>query len=114
MTVSVVPGVDSAGLYIFGAFVLIALGSGCIRPNLATLGADQYQAVEEKEEQKRFFVWYALVCTTMCGAVSELHERVLRDVRLYLRLGRIHLVMALSGPTLIRRLAYCHYSSSSL
>ena len=80
-----VPGINCAGLYIVGAFVFIAFGSGCFRPNLATLGADQYRAAEEKEEQKRFFVWYAMVCPIMLiGAVSELHADT-HDMRAPLR-----------------------------
>ena len=36
------PNVESTGLYLLGTFGLVALGSGGIKPNVCTMGANQF------------------------------------------------------------------------
>mmetsp|Transcript_28967 Transcript_28967/g.68884 ORF Transcript_28967/g.68884 Transcript_28967/m.68884 type:complete len:612 (-) Transcript_28967:16-1851(-) len=52
----------SVPLYLFGAFVFVALGTGAIKPNVMNFGADQYdvQDAEERAQQKTFFSYFYL------------------------------------------------------
>eukprot|EP00930_Biecheleria_cincta_P019315 TRINITY_DN14772_c0_g1_i1.p1 TRINITY_DN14772_c0_g1~~TRINITY_DN14772_c0_g1_i1.p1 ORF type:complete len:500 (-),score=73.12 TRINITY_DN14772_c0_g1_i1:136-1590(-) len=49
-------------LYLVGAFVFVALGTGAIKPNVMNFGADQYDAEDEVEraQQKAFFSYFYL------------------------------------------------------
>lgn len=49
-------------LYLLGAFVFVALGTGAIKPNVMNFGADQYdtQDPEEEVQQKAFFSYFYL------------------------------------------------------
>merc|ERR1719253_1592747 len=49
-------------LFLFGAMVLVALGTGAIKPNVMNFGADQYDTSkpEEVRQQKAFFSYFYL------------------------------------------------------
>jgi peptide/histidine transporter 3/4 len=74
--VGTVPGVDSAAL-VFLAIYIIALGAGGIKPNVSTLGADQFEVLkypQDMAESKQFFSYFywvinlgALVSYTVVG-----------------------------------------------
>ena len=59
ITISAVPGYTYVGLVMVALYV-IALGTGGIKPNVCTLGADQFEdrISEEKEAKESFFSWF--------------------------------------------------------
>lgn len=67
MAVASIPSImdNMAGLviYVLGAFVFTAVGTGAIKPNVVNFGADQYDAndPEEAEQQKSFFSYFYMV-----------------------------------------------------
>lgn len=67
MTVSAIPSImdNTSGLaiYIVGAFVFTAIGTGAIKPNVVNFGADQYDAddPDEAAQQKSFFSYFYMV-----------------------------------------------------
>lgn len=61
------PGVQSSCLFFIGLFVFICLGTGGIKCNVVTLGADQYDPVAEENQLKSFFNWYYWMSNT--GAI---------------------------------------------
>jgi len=67
MTVGAIPSImkDTSGLtiYIVGAFVFTAIGTGAIKPNVVNFGADQYDAddPDEAAQQKSFFSYFYMV-----------------------------------------------------
>merc|ERR1719210_1920485 len=54
------PDVESVPLYFVGAFVLIALGTGGIKPNVCTFGADQIDPQDPAKVRKTesFFMYF--------------------------------------------------------
>ncbi|CAJ1411082.1 unnamed protein product [Effrenium voratum] len=56
------PQVESTGLYLLGTFGLVALGSGGIKPNVCTMGANQFDPADPEAEQNRasFFLYFYL------------------------------------------------------
>ena len=52
------PGVQSSCLFFIGLFVFVCLGTGGIKCNVVTLGADQYDPIAEEDQLKSFFSWY--------------------------------------------------------
>lgn len=50
-------------LYLVGAFVFTAVGTGAIKPNVVNFGADQYDIEDpvEAEQQKQFFSYFYMV-----------------------------------------------------
>ncbi len=52
------PTIRSSGLFFFALYGLICTGSGGIKANVITLGADQYDSVTEVKEMNRFFNWF--------------------------------------------------------
>jgi len=58
--IGTIPGVDSAAL-VFMAIYIIALGAGGIKPNVSTLGADQFDVLnyeQDEKESKQFFSYF--------------------------------------------------------
>lgn len=60
--------IESVPLYLFGTFVLIALGTGGIKPNVCTFGADQIDPKDPQAEQKKgsFFLYFYLTINVGC------------------------------------------------
>lgn len=52
----------SVPIYLVGAFVFVALGTGAIKPNVMNFGADQYDTEDPEElvQQKAFFSYFYL------------------------------------------------------
>merc|ERR1719444_573854 len=50
-------------LYIIGSFCFTAIGTGAIKPNVATFGAEQYDTSdpEEAKQQKAFFSYFYMI-----------------------------------------------------
>jgi peptide/histidine transporter 3/4 len=57
------PQIDSEIMYFIGMFMLVAISSGAIKPNVANLGADQYDTSDpvEAKECDGFFTWFYFV-----------------------------------------------------
>jgi hypothetical protein len=74
--IGTIPGTNSVAL-VFLAIYIIALGAGGIKPNVSTLGADQFEVLkydQDLKESKKFFSWFywvinlgALVSYTIIG-----------------------------------------------
>ena len=66
------PAVESTSLYLLGTFGLVALGSGGIKPNVCTMGANQFDPADPDAEQKRasFFLYFYLTIN-MGSAISH-------------------------------------------
>jgi len=60
--------IESVPLYLVGTFVLIALGTGGIKPNVCTFGADQIDPKDPRVEQKKesFFMYFYLTINVGC------------------------------------------------
>jgi peptide/histidine transporter 3/4 len=58
MVIGSVPGAAKAAL-VYPAIYIIALGTGGIKPNVSTLGADQFDENFEQDriEKAKFFNW---------------------------------------------------------
>mmetsp|Transcript_131453 Transcript_131453/g.327792 ORF Transcript_131453/g.327792 Transcript_131453/m.327792 type:complete len:590 (+) Transcript_131453:77-1846(+) len=56
------PSVESIPLYLFGVFFLITLGAGGIKPNVCTMGANQFdpEAPNANEQRASFFMYFYL------------------------------------------------------
>eukprot|EP01035_Chromulina_nebulosa_P019152 gene19152-24993_t len=56
---SIIPGKVNAGTFYLGIYV-IALGTGGIKPNVSTLGADQFNELysKDRKEKESFFNWF--------------------------------------------------------
>ena len=54
ITIGALPG-DAKDFIIFPAMYIIALGTGGIKPNVCTLGADQF---DDRKEKESFFNWF--------------------------------------------------------
>ncbi|CAK9067731.1 unnamed protein product [Durusdinium trenchii] len=59
---SIMASAGGVPLYLLGAFVFVALGTGAIKPNVMNFGADQYDTedAEELVQQKAFFSYFYL------------------------------------------------------
>ena len=57
------PSIDSEIMYFVGMYALVAVASGTIKPNVANLGADQYDTSDpvEAKECDDFFTWFYFV-----------------------------------------------------
>jgi solute carrier family 15 (peptide/histidine transporter), member 3/4 len=57
--VSIIPGKLSPGTFFLGIYV-VALGTGGIKPNVSTLGADQFNELysQDRKEKESFFNWF--------------------------------------------------------
>jgi len=66
------PGISSVPLYLVGVLVLVSLGTGGIKPNVCTFGADQIDPSKPKAESMReaFFMYFYL--TINVGAAVAL------------------------------------------
>lgn len=66
------PGISSVPLYLVGVLVLVSLGTGGIKPNVCTFGAEQIDPSSENAESKReaFFMYFYL--TINVGAAVAL------------------------------------------
>ena len=55
-----VPG-DASPALVFPAMYIIAIGTGGIKPNVSTLGADQFDErySQDRREKESFFNWYS-------------------------------------------------------
>jgi len=55
-------------IYLLGAFVLVALGTGAIKPNVMNFGAEQYDEndEEERKQQQTFFSYFYLCINVGC------------------------------------------------
>jgi len=55
-------------LYFIGSFVLVALGTGAIKPNVMNFGAEQYNENDEEDrnEQQTFFSYFYLTINIGC------------------------------------------------
>ncbi|CAE7337312.1 NPF8.1 [Symbiodinium sp. CCMP2592] len=60
--VAALPNVNSVPFYLVGTFGLVALGSGGIKPNVCTMGANQFDPADPDAEEKRasFFLYFYL------------------------------------------------------
>lgn len=74
-----IPG-NSSALIIFPALYIIALGTGGIKPNVATLGADQFDEryARDRKEKESFFNWFywsinsaALISLTVIAYICQ-------------------------------------------
>mmetsp|Transcript_91429 Transcript_91429/g.279818 ORF Transcript_91429/g.279818 Transcript_91429/m.279818 type:complete len:578 (-) Transcript_91429:19-1752(-) len=56
------PNVESVSLYMVGVFALVTLGAGGIKPNVCTMGANQFDPEDPKAEEQRasFFMYFYL------------------------------------------------------
>lgn len=72
VAVSAVPSIMSSELglpmYLVGALVFVAIGTGAIKPNVMNFGADQYDTSDEEElrQQKSFFSYFYLTINIGC------------------------------------------------
>jgi peptide/histidine transporter 3/4 len=59
MVVGAIPGDVNAGV-VFAALYIIAIGTGGIKPNVCTLGADQFDDSNKQDarEKESYFSWY--------------------------------------------------------
>jgi dipeptide/tripeptide permease len=59
-----IPGEVNAGFF-FPAIYLVALGTGGIKPNVSTMGADQFddRYSKDRKEKESFFNWSVTVFT---------------------------------------------------
>jgi len=55
-------------IYLLGSFVLVALGTGAIKPNVMNFGAEQYDEddEEERKQQQTFFSYFYLCINVGC------------------------------------------------
>mmetsp|Transcript_49012 Transcript_49012/g.106748 ORF Transcript_49012/g.106748 Transcript_49012/m.106748 type:complete len:637 (+) Transcript_49012:57-1967(+) len=58
LAISTLPGVDSKGLFLAGAFAGVAVGTGGIKPNVCNFGADQIQGENADQEKETFFSYF--------------------------------------------------------
>lgn len=64
-------GKENVGLYFVGTFALIAVGTGGIKPNVCTFGADQVNAAEpDADERKKNFFSYFYVTINLGALVA--------------------------------------------
>jgi len=72
VAISAVPEIMSSEtglpLYLLGALVFVAIGTGAIKPNVMNFGADQYDTSDELEleQQKSFFSYFYLTINIGC------------------------------------------------
>lgn len=72
VAVSAVPDIMSSEiglpLYLLGALVFVAIGTGAIKPNVMNFGADQYDTSDDLElqQQKSFFSYFYLTINIGC------------------------------------------------
>jgi len=70
-TISAHPSVRSPGLFFFGLFAGVALGSGGIKPNVVCLGADQFDTnIPEEKAQSESYFNYFYWCINIGAAFS--------------------------------------------
>lgn len=66
IAISAIPAIMKTSLsvpiYLLGAFIFVALGTGAIKPNVMNFGADQYDTEDPEElvQQKAFFSYFYL------------------------------------------------------
>ena len=79
ITITSVPG-NLSNSFVFFSIYIIAIGTGGIKPNVSTLGADQFDESneEEKKEKESFFNWFywsinlgALVAYTVVASICQ-------------------------------------------
>uniref|UniRef100_A0A7S1FCP5 Uncharacterized protein n=1 Tax=Noctiluca scintillans TaxID=2966 RepID=A0A7S1FCP5_NOCSC len=65
---SVIDTESSLNIYLLGSFVLVALGTGAIKPNVMNFGAEQYDEndEEERKQQQTFFSYFYLCINVGC------------------------------------------------
>lgn len=65
------PGTESIPLFIIGILVLTAPGTGGVKPNIGTFGADQFDpAIEESVRRKEAFFMYLYVCRSVGSVIA--------------------------------------------
>jgi hypothetical protein len=64
VVIAAVPGDTSVALF-FPAIYIIAVGTGGIKPNVSTMGSDQFddRYSRDRVEKESFFNWYAHTST---------------------------------------------------